>query len=132
LIKGKSLTVGFTRRQAQALEFKISTEYKKKKEQIQSTKAEFFSISPELLWSLLSQGRLKVQFHWTHLRSVPERKSLPYVLSEGKRRGENYGWRFFFDYKLNQYLTTSVVYSGESVPEEKAKHTARMELKAYF
>jgi|GEM_PF-701735 len=131
-IKGKSLTVGFTRRQAQALEFKISTEYKKKEEQIQSTKAEFFSISPELLWSLLSQGRLKVQFQWTHLRSAPEKKSLPYALSEGKRGGENYGWRFFFDYRLNQYLTTSVVYSGESVPDKKAKHTARMELKAYF
>jgi len=131
-IKGKSLAVGFTRRQAQALELKLSTEYKKSEEQIQSTKAEFFSISPELLWSLLSQGRLKAQFQWTHLWSAPEKKSLPYALSEGKKRGENYRWRLFFDYKLNKYLTTSVVYSGESVPDKKAKHTARMELKAFF
>ena len=131
-VKGKSLIVGFTRREAQVLELKISTEYKKKEEQIQSTSVEFFSISPEVLWSLLSQGRLKAQFQWTHLHSVPPGKSLPYVLSEGKRRGENYGWRFFFDYKLNRYLTTSGVYSGESVPEVKTKHTARMELKALF
>ena len=132
LIKGRSLTVGFTRRQAQALELKISAEYKKKEEQIQSTTAEFSSISPEVLWSLLSQGRLKAQFLWTHLRSFPHQRSLPYILSEGKRRGENYGWRFFFDYRLNQYLTSSMIYSGESVPDKKAKHTARIELKAFF
>ncbi len=131
-IKGKSLTIGFTRRQAQSLELKISTEYKKREEQIQSTSVEFYSLSPELLWSLLTQGRLKAQFQWTHLQSVPERRSLSYVLSKGKRRGENYEWRFFFDYKLNQHLTTSAVYSGESVPDKKAKHTARMELKAFF
>jgi len=131
-IKGKNLKLSFTTRQAQALELKISTEYKKREEQIQSIKAQFFSISPELLWPLLSQGRLKAEFQWTHLHCVPSGKSLPYVLSEGKRSGENYNWRFFFDYKLNQYLTTSVVYSGESVLHGKAKHTARTELKAYF
>jgi hypothetical protein len=132
LIKDKSLTFGFTRRQAQPLELKLSTEYKNKEEQIQNISAEFFSISPELLWSLLSQGRLKAQFQWTHLHSLPPEQSLPYVLSEGKRRGENYNWRFFFDYRLNQYLTSSMIYSGESVPDKKAKHTARMELKAFF
>jgi len=131
-IKGKSVAVGFTRRQAQALELKVFTEYRKREEQVQNITAEFFSISPEVLWALLSQGRIKTQFQWTHLRSVPEKKSLPYILSEGKRVGENYNWRFFFDYKLNRNLTTSVVYSGESVPEKEAKHTARMELKALF
>ncbi len=132
LIKGRNVAVGFTRRQAGALELKVSTEYKKREEQIQSMSAEFFSLSPELLWALLSQGRLKAQFQWTHLRSFPEMKSLPYVLSEGKRRGENYEWRFFFDYRLSRYLTTSVIYSGESVPDKKSKHTARMELRAFF
>jgi len=132
LIKGKSLKLGFTRRESQILELNISGEYKTRKDEIQKIKAEFFSLSPEFLWSLLSQGRLKAEFQWIHLQSAPPGKSLPYIMTEGKRRGENYDWQFSFDYKLSQFLSSSVVYSGESVPEEKTKHTGRMELKAYF
>jgi hypothetical protein len=132
LVEGRSLAFAFTRRQTQALEVKISAKYKKKDDQIQSQVAEFFSLSPEILWSLLSQGRLKAFFEWTHLRSTPDSRSLSYVLGESKDRGENYGWRLFFDYKLNRYLTTSLVYSGESVPDKETKHTGRMEMKAYF
>jgi hypothetical protein len=84
------------------------------------------------LWSLFSCGRLKAQFKWTHLSSSPKEKSLPYQVSEGKRKGENYDWHFFFDYKLNQYITSSIVYSGEKEPGIETKHTGKMEVKAYF
>ena len=89
-------------------------------------------MTPELLLSLRSKGRFSARFGWTHLRSVSEGKSLSYLLSEGKKRGANYQWRCLFDYKLNQHLTTSVTYRGESIPDRKAKHTAHMELKAFF
>lgn len=132
LIKGKNVKLGITRRESQVLELKLSGQYKNREDQIQKIKAEFFSVSPEFLWALLSQGRLKAEFQWMHLRSTPRGKSLPYILTEGKREGENYDWRFSFDYRLNSYLSSSVVYSGESVPAQKTKHTGRMELKAYF
>jgi hypothetical protein len=132
LIKGENVKLGFTRRESQVLELKLSGEYKHKEDKIQKIKAKFYSVSPELLWSLLSQGRLKAEFQWMHLRSIPRGKSLPYILTEGKREGENYDWRFSFDYRLNSYLSSSVVYSGESVPDQKIKHAGKMELKAYF
>jgi hypothetical protein len=132
LIKGKGLRISFSQRRSNSLELNLSTEYKRNEERIQKLQANFFSLSSELLWSLFSCGRLKTQFKWTHLSSSPQEKSLPYQVSEGKRKGENYDWHFFFDYKLNQYITSSIVYSGEKEPGIETKHTGKMEVKAYF
>ena len=132
LINGKGLKISFSQRRSNSLELNLSTEYKRNEEKIQKLQANFFSLSPELLWSLFSCGRLKAQFKWTHLSSSPKEKSLPYQVSEGKRKGENYDWHFFFDYKLNQYVTSSIVYSGEKEPGVETKHTGKMEVKAYF
>jgi len=132
LISGKSLAAAFTRRQTRAFDLKLASEYRIRDQKTDGTSVEFLSLTPEILVSLLSRGRLSARFGWTHLRSRPEEKSLSYLLTEGKRRGENYEWRCFFDYKLNRHLTTSVTYRGESVPKRKADHTARMELKAFF
>jgi len=132
LISGKDLAVGFTRKQTRVLDLKVFAEYRKRDEETGGTSVEFFSLTPEILLSLLSRGRLSARFGWTHLRSAPKARNLSYLLSEGKRRGENYQWRCFSDYKLSRHLTTSVTYRGESIPERKAEHTARMELKAFF
>jgi hypothetical protein len=141
LINGKalkmSLTInrmvqGLSPRRSNSLELSLSTKYKRNEEKIQKLKAHFFSLSPELRWSLFSYGRLKAQFKWTHLSSSPKDKSLSYQVSEGKRKGENYDWRFLFDYKLNRYITSSIIYSGEKEPGIKTKHTGKMEVKAYF
>jgi hypothetical protein len=132
LIEGKNLAVGFTRKQTRVLDLKVLAEYKRRDEVTDRIGAQFFSLTPEVLLSFLSRGRLSARFGWIHLRSAPEGKSLPYLLSEGKRRGENYEWRCFFDYKLSRHLTTSVTYRGESIPQRQAEHAAQMELKAFF
>ena len=141
LINGKALKMsltlnrmvkGLSPRRSNSLELSLSTEYKRNEEKIQKLKANFFSLSPGLLWSVFSYGRLKAQFAWTHLNSSPKDKSLSYQVSEGKRKGENYDWRFLFDYKLNRYITSSIIYSGEKEPGIETKHTGKMEMKAYF
>jgi hypothetical protein len=132
LINGKAVKMNLTQKRSNALQLSLSTEYKRSEEKIQKLHANFFSLSPELLWSLCSYGRLKAQFKWTHLSSSLKEKSLPYQVSEGKRKGENYDWHFFFDYKLNQYITSSIIYSGEKEPGIKTEHTGKMEVKAYF
>ena len=141
LINGKALKMslalnrmvqGLSSRRSNSLELSLSAEYKRNEEKIQKLKANFFSLSPELRWSLFSHGRLKAQFAWTHLSSSPKERSLPYQVSEGKRKGENYDWRFLFDYKLNRYITSSIIYSGEKEPGSVTKHTGKMEMKAYF
>ena len=141
LIKGRALKMSFTfnrmveglsKARPNALELTLSTKYKSNEEKIQEIRAHLFSLSPELLWSLFSYGRLKAEFKWTHLSSFPKDRSLPYQVSEGRRKGENYDWRFLFDYKLNRYITSSIVYRGEKEPGIKTKHTGKMEVKAYF
>ncbi|MFQ6032078.1 MAG: hypothetical protein ACE5K2_04075, partial [Candidatus Zixiibacteriota bacterium] len=141
LINGKALKMsltlnrivqGLSPRRLNSLELSLSAEYKRNEEKIQKLKANFLSLSPELLWSVFSYGRLKAQFKWTHLSSSPKDKSLSYQVSEGKRKGENYDWRFHFDYKLNRYITSSIIYNGEREPGSMTKHTGKMEVKAYF
>jgi hypothetical protein len=131
-ISGKSVKAGLTQRTTPNLELKLSGEYKSRLEKLQQMKVNYVSLIPEILWSFLSCGRLKTVFQWEHISSNPRERSIPYILTEGKNKGENYDWRFSLDYRLSQYLTSSAVYSGEAVPREKIKHTGRMELKAYF
>jgi hypothetical protein len=126
------LAKGSSPRRWQALELSLSTQVKRNEEKMQRSKADFFSLAPQVSWSLFSSGRLGAQFKWTHLSSSPADKSLSYQVSEGKRRGENYDWRFHLDYRLNRYLASSVLYTGEKEPGSKPKHTGRMEVKAYF
>jgi hypothetical protein len=132
LINGKALKISLSQRRSNSLEVNLSGEYKRNEEKLQRLKANFLSLGPELLWSFLSCGRLKAQFKWTHLSSSPKERSLPYQISEDKRKGENYDWRFLFDYKLNQYITFSIIYGGEKQSGIQAEHTGKMEVKAYF
>jgi hypothetical protein len=131
-IAGRNIKAGLTQRTSQNLELKLACEYKSRQEKIQRIKVDFISLIPEILWSFLSCGRLKTELRWEHISSNPRERSLPYILTEGKKKGENYDWSFSLDYRLNQYLTSSLVYTGESVFREKTKHNGRMELKAYF
>jgi hypothetical protein len=131
-ISGKNAKAGLIQRTSPNLELKLSGEYKSRQEKLQEMKVNFVSLIPEILWSFLSCGRLKTVFQWEHISSHPQDRSIPYILTEGKNKGENYDWSFSLDYRLSQYLTSSAVYSGEAVPQEKTKHTGRMELKAYF
>jgi len=132
LINGKALRASLSRRGSNSLEVNLSAQYKIDEDKMQKLKADLFSLAPELLWSLFSYGRLKTQFKWTHVNSSPQDKSLPYQMSEGKRKGENYDWTFLFDYKLNQYITSSIIYNGEKEPGFRTKHMGKMEVKAYF
>jgi hypothetical protein len=132
LIKGRDLKLQHTGRQPWGLELRTSVEYRKRTERVSEIRAEFFSLSPELSWTPFSESRLNARFEWTHLRALPQGRTVSYTLGEGKRRGENYDWRLLFDYRMNQLLTSSLVYSGESIPGKEAKHTARVEVKASF
>jgi len=141
LIKGKAIKMSFTlnhlaegspARRWSALELSVSTRFKRNEEEIQRSRADFLSLSPRLSWSLSPYGRLSALFKWTHLSSSPKERSLSYQVSEGRKKGENYDWRFHFDYKLNRYMTSSLEYSGEKEPGSMTKHTGKMEVKADF
>ena len=132
LIEGQSAKASLTRAESPDLELKMTGEYKNRLEKLQRIQAGFITLAPEFLWSFISFGRIKAVLQWSHITSSPRGKSLPYILADGKERGENFDWSLSFDCKLNRYLTSSVVYFGQSVPGEKTKHNGRMELKANF
>lgn len=131
-IFGKSAMLGITRMQAQRLELKLSAEHKQRDEKIKLLGVRFYSLSPEFTWPLLSQGRLKAKLLWIYLKPTTDSRSLPFILSQGKMKGQNYDWRLFFDYKLSSHLMTTVAYSGESIPTKPTEHNGRVEVKALF
>ncbi len=131
-IDGAAATVGFTRMQARTLELKVSAEHRQREEHVRDIGVRFYSCTPEVIWALLTQGRLRAKLGWTYLTSAAGSRSLPYVLTEGKTPGQNYDWRLLFDYKLSDHLVTNVVYSGESFSSTPTKHSANVEVKALF
>ena len=50
------LAEGSSMKRWRALELSLSTQFKRNEEEIQRSKADFFSLSPELSWSLFSYG----------------------------------------------------------------------------
>jgi hypothetical protein len=131
-IDGAAASVGFTRMQASTLELKVSAEHRRREEHVRDIGVRFYSCTPEVVWALLTQGRLRAKLGWTYLTSAAGSRSLPYVLTEGKTPGQNYDWRLLFDYKLSDHLVTSVAYSGESFSSVPTKQSANVEVKALF
>jgi hypothetical protein len=131
-IDGAAASVGFTRMQARSLELKVSAEHRQREEHVRDIGVRFYSCTPEVVWALLTQGRLRAKLGWTYLTSAAGSRSLPYVLTEGKTPGQNYNWRLLFDYKLSDHLVTNVAYSGESFSSTPTKHSANVEVKALF
>ncbi len=131
-IGGDAASIGLTRMQAKTLELKVSAEHRRREEQIRDISVRFYSCTPELVWALLTQGRLRAKLEWTYLTSAAGGRSLPYVLTEGKMPGQNYDCRLFFDYKLSDHLIASVAYSGESFSSTPTKHSGNVQVKALF
>jgi hypothetical protein len=90
------------------------------------------SLSPGFSYSFLRRGRARAEFSWTHVGV--DRTDLPlfYTMAGGKKRGNNYEWSFNLDYRLHQYVTALISYTGRSEPDRMVIHSGRAEMRAFF
>jgi len=82
--------------------------------------------------SLAGSGRLRIEIERNELISNNSENFLPFELTGGNFIGKNYFWRLNFDYRLASYLQSTVSYDGRLQGGNRAIHTARAEVRAYF
>ena len=100
-------------------------------ERIRGLRVVYSGIRPEVIHALPGRGRLHGRVDWMRVWST-EAAPLFLGLAEGNRSGQNWTWRFGFDYRLGRYVTAQVMYNGRKHPEREIIHLGRMEMRAAF
>jgi hypothetical protein len=88
--------------------------------------------SLRFILSLAGSGRLRIEFERNELTSNTTENFLPFELTGGNLIGRNYFWRLNFDYRLASYLQSTIGYDARLQGGNRAVHTARAEVRAYF
>jgi hypothetical protein len=81
--------------------------------------------------SFAGTGRLRIELERDELNGNSD-NFLPFELTGGNLLGKNYYWRLNFDYRLSSFLQSTVSYDGRLQGANRAIHTARAEVRAYF
>ncbi|MDH4221996.1 MAG: hypothetical protein OEV55_00490, partial [candidate division Zixibacteria bacterium] len=132
ILKGKSIRVDFTRREGNSLEMTLSGRARKEKNEKSEITANIFELSPRLSYSLLNKGKIRSVFSWCRVTSSPQNSILPWEMAEGKKAGDNFGWRFGFDFGLNQTISAIFDYTGSKEPVRGTRHNGKIEVRASF
>ena len=82
--------------------------------------------------SFAGTGRLGIELERDELTGNTSGNFLPFELTGGNLIGKNYYWRLNFDYRINTFLQSTVSYEGRLQGVDRAIHTARAEVRAYF
>lgn len=82
--------------------------------------------------SLAGSGRLRVEVERIELTGANANVLLPFELTGGNEIGKNYLWRLNFDYRISGNLQSTVSYDGRLQGVNRAIHTAKAEVRAYF
>ena len=82
--------------------------------------------------SFAGTGRLRIEIERDELNGNSSDNFLPFELTGGNLIGKNYYWRLNFDYRINSFLQSTVSYDGRLQGSNRAIHTARAEVRAYF
>jgi hypothetical protein len=83
--------------------------------------------------SFAGTGRLRIEIERDELiANVDNSVTLPFELLGANQLGKNYFWRLNFDYRMSANLQSTVSYDGRIQSGNKAVHTLRAEVRAYF
>lgn len=131
-IFGWGVELNFTHRESEKIELGILSQAKKEDEREKQISSWLFLLSPRIILSIVSNGRIKAEFKWWQVQLNPKNSFIPFQMAEGKKQGENFAFNLGVNYKINQYITSSLSYEGTKEPLQKIRHLGKAEIKAYF
>ncbi len=95
-----------------------------------ATQVSLRELRPHVALNLVGKARFDANVSWIHATS--NKAAIPYELSRGSNRGENYRWSLRGTYQFGQMLSGSLNYTGRQDAGEKTYHTGRLEVRATF
>ena len=117
---------------AKYVELVFSSRFREEREKINLLKVDILTLSPGMTWFLAQKGSAKGNLALSRIWFSPQDRKMPYQMSLGKRAGTNLEWSLSFEYKLNEYVASDVIYQGKSEPYMKTQHFVRAEVRASF
>jgi hypothetical protein len=84
------------------------------------------------VYAMRGAGQLRVEFsrEEMHLSSTPD--IFPYDLTGGRVAGITWLWKLAFEYRVTEFLQTTLNYDGRSEGGSSPVHTGRAEVRAFF
>jgi hypothetical protein len=99
-----------------------------------TTKVQFieFNATPYLNRQFRREGNLRIETSHTYRQADREPQAIPLEFSYNRPLGVTHSWKMAFDYRINSYLASALVYDARKEPGRKVIHNARAEMRAYF
>jgi len=88
--------------------------------------------SVRLIYSFEERGQVRGEFSREEITVSQTSLSLPYELTGGRVEGKTWLWKFSLDYRITQFLQTTVIYDGRMEGGGNAIHSGRAEVRAFF
>jgi hypothetical protein len=83
------------------------------------------------VYSFSGFGQARVEFTREEVHG-PTGQSYPYELTGGRVVGKTWLWEAALDYRVAQFVQTTVVYDGRAEAGRSIVHTGRAEVRAFF
>jgi hypothetical protein len=96
------------------------------------TTADLNTQGVRLVYSFQEKGQARAELQREEVQLDRSRLSFPFELTGGRIPGKTWLWRVAFEYRLTQFVQTSVGYDGRSEGRNAPIHTARAEVRAFF
>jgi hypothetical protein len=97
-----------------------------------TTEANLNDQSVRLSYAIQTKGQARVEFSREEVVLTKSGSIFPFELTGGKISGKTWLWRFGMDYRITDFLQSSVSYDGRIENGGSPIHTGRAEVKAFF
>jgi hypothetical protein len=131
-IRSDNFSAEGTLRPGPNLELSMGLQLRGDRDAVGQTTSRMVSLAPKVAYSFLRQGRLRSEFGWAHVSAEPSGTAISWEMAQGNNVGDNYRWSLGVDYRINQYVTTTLSYSLRSQPERPTRHLGKAEMRAFF
>jgi hypothetical protein len=83
-------------------------------------------------YSFLNLGRLRIELERIEINSGANENNIPFEILRGNIVGKNYFCRTYFDYRITDYIQTTINYEARIYGKRRVIHSMRAEARAYF
>jgi len=97
-----------------------------------TTTADLNDQSVRVLYSLLGQGQARIEVGREEVILAKATGVLPFELTNGKVTGKTWLWRAALDYRITNFIQSTVTYDGRIEGGGHPVHTASAEVRAFF
>ena len=85
-----------------------------------------------MVYAFQGSGQARAEFAREEVLLARGAETFPYELTGGRVAGKTWVWRGAFEYRITQFLQTSMNYEGRTEGGREPVHTARAEVRAFF